>query len=156
MWTAAGLVNGAIVIIQDILYGEDQGPPFLPVAILIFFEKYKGPTITSTEGIKVVPIAPIQRSWEGKSGRLCTRIQVPVRLAWAITVHKSQGLTLDKVVIDIGKKEFTAGLSFVAVSRVREIKDLILKPFDFERLRRIKDCKRIRERKEEEQRLLKR
>jgi len=71
-------------------------------------------------------------------------------------VHKSQGLTLDKVVIDIGKKEFTAGLSFVAVSRVREIKDLILKPFDFERLRRIKDCKRIRERKEEEQRLLKR
>ena len=154
LWTTAGLVNGALETVQDILYREDQGPPFLPIAIHISFDKYTGPVITSSEGIKVVPIAPIQRSWEGKVGSLCTRMQVPIRLAWAVTVHKSQGLTLDKAVIDIGNNEFTAGLTFVAVSRVRELEDIIFKPFNFERLQRIKECKRIRERKEEELRLL--
>jgi len=68
-------------------------------------------------------------------------------------VHKSQGLTLRKAIIDLGDKEFTAGLSFVAVSRVRALEDLF-KPFNFERLQRIKDRikdrKSLRERLEEE------
>ena len=156
LWTAAGLVNGALGIIQDILYKEDQGPSFLPIVIFISFEKYTGPTIASTEGIEAVPIAPVQRSWEGKNGRLYTRMQVPIRLVWAITVHKSQGLTLDKAVIDNGNEEFAAGLSFVAISRVRKINDILLKPFDFKRLKQIQKCKRMEERVEEEQRLLKR
>ncbi len=50
-------------------------------------------------------------------------LQLPLKLAWAVTIHKSQGLTLDKVVVDIGKKEFCAGLTFVAISRVRCIAD---------------------------------
>ena len=42
-------------------------PPFLPIAILISFEKYIGPTIiTSTESIKVVPIKPVQRAGKVK------------------------------------------------------------------------------------------
>jgi ATP-dependent exoDNAse (exonuclease V) alpha subunit len=69
-------------------------------------------------------------------------------------VHKSQGLTLQKAVVDLGDKEFTAGLSFVAVSRVRALGDIVFKPFNFERLLRIKDCKRLRERKDEEERLV--
>ena len=93
LWTKAGLVNGAMGTVQDLLFGEDQGPPFLPIAVLISFENYKGPTITTLGGTKIVPIAPIRHTWEGKSGT-CSRLQVPVRLAWAITVHKSQGLTL--------------------------------------------------------------
>jgi ATP-dependent exoDNAse (exonuclease V) alpha subunit len=35
-------------------------------------------------------------------------------MAWGITIHKSQGLTLEKVVVELGEKDFSAGLSFVA------------------------------------------
>jgi len=46
-----------------------------------------------------------------------SRLQIPLTLAWAITIHKSQGLTLPKVWIDIGKSEKTPGVSYVALSR---------------------------------------
>ena len=154
LWTEAGLVNGSMGTVQDLLFEEDQGPPSLPIVVLISFDDYKGPTIDSLEGVKVVPIGPIRRTWKGKTGRLCSRLQIPIRLAWAITVHKSQGLTLEKAIIDIGKKEFAAGLSFVAMSRVRALENIIFKPFSFERLQRIRKCQRIQERKEEEQRLI--
>ena len=61
-------------------------------------------------------------------------------LAWAITVHKSQGLTLKKGIIDIGENEYSAGLSFVAISRVCSLNNILPKPFTFERLRCIKKC----------------
>ena len=51
--------------IQDIIF-KKQGPPSLPIAVLINFDKYEGPTISNTEGVKVVPIVPIKRTWEGK------------------------------------------------------------------------------------------
>ena len=69
-------------------------------------------------------------------------------------VHKSQGLTLQKAIIDLGAREFAAGLSFVAVSRVRTLEDIIFKPFNFERLQRIKESKRLQERLDEEERLI--
>ena len=69
-------------------------------------------------------------------------------------MHKSQELTLEKAVIDLGSKEFTAGLSFVAVSQVYSIEDLLFKPFNFERLQQIKDCKRLGKKKDEEERLV--
>jgi ATP-dependent exoDNAse (exonuclease V) alpha subunit len=37
-------------------------------------------------------------------------------MAWGITIHKSQGLTLDKVVVELGDKNFSADLSFMAIS----------------------------------------
>ena len=37
-------------------------------------------------------------------------------MAWGVTIPKIQGLTLDKVVVELGKKDFSAGLSFVAIS----------------------------------------
>ena len=126
----------------------------LPIAVFVKFNLYKGPSITTPEGDKVVPIVPIKRTWESKSGTLCSRFQVPICLAWAITVHKSQGLTLPKAKIDLGSKEFAAGLSFVAVSRVRSLSDIYFKQFTFERLQRIQSCRRLQERKAEEERLL--
>ena len=60
--TESGLVNGSMGTVQDIIFEEDQGPPSLPIAVLISFDNYKGPTIASLEGKRVVPIAPIQRT----------------------------------------------------------------------------------------------
>lgn len=52
--------------------------------------------------------------------------QFPVKLAWAITIHKSQGLTFDKAIIDVGQA-FAAGQVYVALSRLRSLEGLILR-----------------------------
>ena len=53
-------------------------------------------------------------------------IQIPLRLAWAVTVHKSQGLTFDNVIID-ADKAFASGQVYVALSRCRTLEGIILK-----------------------------
>ncbi|GAB3006050.1 hypothetical protein GCM10027051_01450 [Niabella terrae] len=52
--------------------------------------------------------------------------QFPIKLAWAVTIHKSQGLTFDKVIIDAGRS-FTSGQVYVALSRCRTLEGIVLK-----------------------------
>ena len=52
-------------------------------------------------------------------------LQFPLKVAYAITIHKSPGLTLEYVVIDLGDYEFAAGLTYVGLSRVRRLMDLV-------------------------------
>ena len=111
--TWLGLVNVAMGTVHTICYREGGAPPDLPVAVTVLFHNYSGPTLPDG----TVPIAPLSRSWS-TSVIQCSRLQLPLKLAWAVTVHKAQGLTLDKVTVDIGKKEFCAGLTFVALQKM--------------------------------------
>ncbi|MFK7934124.1 MAG: ATP-dependent RecD-like DNA helicase [Saprospiraceae bacterium] len=53
--------------------------------------------------------------------------QYPLKLAWALTVHKSQGKTFDKVIIDMGRGAFEHGQTYVALSRCRTLEGIVLK-----------------------------
>ena len=58
------------------------------------------------------------------------RKQFPLTVAYAITVHKCQGLSLDCAIIDLSNKVFCAGMAYVHVSRVRSLGGLYLTSFD--------------------------
>ena len=106
---------------------------------ILLYSKYLGPDNPGWEGIDPswVPIIPSIARWENKSGKSLSRTQLPLTMAWGITIHKSQGLTLEHAVIELGSSDFSAGLSFVAISRVKSLKGLAFHSrFDLSRLQK--------------------
>jgi ATP-dependent DNA helicase PIF1 len=61
--------------------------------------------------------------------------QIPLTLAWAITIHKSQGATLDYAEIDIGNSVFSSGQTYVALSRLKSIDGLFIKNYNPTRIK---------------------
>ena len=105
--TEEGYVNGTTGIVQS----------FSPIDNM--------PIVRTTDGRKI-KLDLEDWSLENDSGTVTATVsQVPLRLAWAITIHKSQGMTLDAAEIDLSKT-FETGQGYVALSRIKNIEGLRL------------------------------
>jgi hypothetical protein len=99
---------------------------------VIDFTMDKSP-IVLLENNKQIIVLPVDWSIE-EDGRVRASInQLPLRLAWAITIHKSQGMNLDRAEIDLSKA-FTYGQGYVALSRLRSLDGLALSGFSHKAL----------------------
>ena len=68
--------------------------------------------------------------WQSEKIPIVGIKQIPLILAWAVTIHKSQGATLEMAEIDIGNHIFACGQTYVALSRVKNLDGLYLKSFN--------------------------
>jgi len=84
----------------------------------------EGPIVKTTYG-KTIYVKPANWMIEEEGKPKATIGQYPLRLAWAITVHKSQGMSLDAIEVDLSKS-FERGMGYVALSRVRSLDGLTL------------------------------
>lgn len=100
---------------------------------VIDFEKETGHPIIITNQGKEILIEPTSWNIEDGDKIIASISQVPLRLAWAITVHKSQGMSLDAAEIDLGRA-FEYGQGYVALSRVRTLQGLKLLGFNAQAL----------------------
>ena len=93
--------------------------------VISFDEKTKLPIVETFAG-RLVPV--IAAEWQLSDGDEVTAAieQLPLRLAWAVTVHKSQGMSLDAAEIDL-RKSFEYGMGYVALSRVRRLSGLYIR-----------------------------
>ena len=89
------------------------------------FDKRDGYPVVKTRSERKIAVEPMDWAME-ENGAVRARItQLPLRLAWAITVHKSQGMSLDEAVVDLSAV-FEFGQGYVALSRVRRLSGLHL------------------------------
>ncbi len=85
----------------------------------------EGPRVKLATGNRIVAVEPHSWTLEEDGKRRAEVTQLPLRLAWAITIHKSQGMSLDAAEVDLSKS-FTPGMGYVALSRIRSLDGLYL------------------------------
>lgn len=106
-----GLVNGS----RGIITHFGPGPTYIPYVL------FKGHSVA-------IPIPTV--TWEAEDPEGVLRRQVPLVLAYAITIHKCQGSTLDSALIDIGSSTFEYGQAYVALSRLKSLEALYIHELD--------------------------
>ena len=115
-----GIVNGSLGIVRD--FSVKKNYPIV--------EFNNGKTLTvSPESWQVEKFDSTNKT----SSVEASLTQVPLILAWAITIHKSQGLTLDKISCDLSDS-FTAGQSYVALSRARTLDGIFIESINFNKI----------------------
>ena len=90
------------------------------------------PVVKYNSGIEMVMTRHL---WSSEKIQGIGVLQVPLILAWALTIHKSQGSTLDAAEIDVGSGIFECGQTYVALSRVKSLEGLFLSSFDVTKIR---------------------
>ena len=155
-WQEAGLVNGAVGTVHEIIYGEGKYPPFdMPAAILVSFPVgsfYRGPSYLGddddddidTTKERIVKFIPEKQTYTQQKTKTesatWSQLQFPLVLAYGRTTHKAQGCTMDRIVGDVGDTEYAAGLSYVLWSRATSHDGICLDPFPtYGRMLRVKD-----------------
>ena len=102
--------------------------------IIIGFGIRNNPIVKFLNNIEL-EITPHEYNIEGDDGGNVKKIQIPLILAWAITIHKAQGMSLDFVKTDIGSSIFEYGQAYVVLSRIKNIEGLSLLNIDFSKIK---------------------
>lgn len=129
--------------------------------MLVHFDTYSGPQLLDAQWFapplraaitaKTIPIPALESTFvttlKTVQGQRCqwhkqivARTQTPLRLAWAITVHKCQGLTVDHISVHLGREDvnLNAPLLFVACSRVKQLRGLRMSPLALDVMNHVK------------------
>ena len=127
-----GFCNGSVGIVKDIIYKVGQCPPALPLAVVIEFKYYSGANFFRYYKKSVLILTLTSQTYVDDQD--IGKIKLPLKLCWTIAIHKSQGLTTPHARIYLCIQEKSTGLSYVTISRVKSLKNLIFEPILFERL----------------------
>jgi ATP-dependent DNA helicase PIF1 len=138
--TAGGLVNGSVGVVEK-LYDT---------SVVVRFANGTFPIEPFEWEIKQNEINVLG---EMKKVRVAARKQIPLRLAYALSIHKAQGATLDRAEVD-ASEAFACGQTYVALSRVRNLESLRLKKFSPSKVTVNKKCLDFYKKSEEDRKQL--
>ena len=133
--TSSGLVNGATGVVEEIEFNSNR---VVESIYVIFDDANVGRILQRKEKCNSIPITLYRQNFR-YNGRSITRIQFPLCLSWACTIHKVQGLSLDKAVLSLGGEVFACGQAYVALSRIRQLQGLFLESFSPQKVMASKD-----------------